>query len=77
MNEVFGTLWLQAELECHTRLDKFAGFDFGDNTEDMVRQRFGELIVEHCLAHVDTWTGTKYTPATDRIIFNIKQEFNP
>lgn len=75
MPNPFDELWLQAELECRAQTEQYAGFDFGDNQEESIKQRFAELIVEHCLAHVDTWTGTKYTPATDRIKFSIKQEF--
>jgi hypothetical protein len=76
MSNPFDEIWLQAELECHQRLDKYAGFDFGEITEDEIKQRFAEIIIERCLKHVDAWTGTIYTPATNKIKFNIKQEFN-
>lgn len=76
MTEKFSALWAQAELECSLRSQRFADFDFAEDYTAEVQQRFGELIVEACLAHVDSWTGTKYTPATDRILAGIKQEFN-
>lgn len=76
MNEKFSALWAQAQLECSLRDQRFADFDFAEDYTVEVQQRFGELIVEACLAHVDSWTGTKYTPATDRILAGIKQEFN-
>lgn len=76
MQTKFAELWAQAELDCSLRSARFADFDFGEDYSEEVRQRFGELIVGACLAHVDTWTGTKYTPATDRIKFGIKQEFD-
>jgi hypothetical protein len=75
MNKKFGALWAQAQVECSLRTHQFADFDFAEDYAAEVQQRFGELIVETCLVHVDTWTGTKYTPATDRILAGIKQEF--
>ena len=76
MNARLSALWAQAELECSTRNTRYTDFDFSEDYNDEVRQRFGDLIIEQCLAHVDTWTGTKYTPATDRIKLSIKQEFD-
>lgn len=76
MNEKFSALWAQAQLECSLHSQRFADFDFAEDHAAQVQQRFGELIVEACIVHVDTWTGTKYTPATDRILAGIKQEFN-
>lgn len=76
MNEKFSALWAQAQLECSLRFQRFADFDFAEDYTEEVKQRFGELIVDACRAHVDTWTGTKYTPATDRILAGIKQEFD-
>jgi hypothetical protein len=76
MNEKFSTLWAQAQLECSLRAQQFADFDFAEDYAAAVPQRFGELIVAACITHVDNWTGTKYTPATDRILAGIKQEFN-
>jgi len=76
MSNPFDAVWLQAGLECHQRVEKYAGFDFGEITEAEIKQRFAELIVERCIAHVDTWTGTVYTHVTNKIKFNIKQEFD-
>ena len=75
MSNQFDELWLQAELECRRQLEHLDGFAFNELTDDEIKQRFAQLIVERCLAHVDSWTGTMYTPVTNKIKFNIKQEF--
>ena len=68
----FIRLWMQAESDYLDYQHQHEGFDIGKSVE----QRFAELIVQRCISHVDSWTGTKYTPATDLILDKIQQEFD-
>lgn len=68
----FTELWAQAESEYLDYQHQYEGFDVGKSIE----QRFAELIVRRCITHVDSWTGTKYTPATKQILDKIQREFD-